>query len=56
MNRLLYTLLLHLVLPLIALRLALRARKAPAYARRISERFSLGLPAMKPGGIWVHAV
>lgn len=56
MNRLLYTLLLHLVLPLIALLLALRARKAPAYARRISERFSLGLPAMKPGGIWVHAV
>ena len=56
MNRLLYTLLLHLALPLIALRLALRARKAPAYARRINERFSLGLPAMKPGGIWVHAV
>ena len=56
MNRLLYTLLLHLALPLIALRLALRARKAPAYARRINERFSLGLPAMKPGGVWVHAV
>ncbi|CAM3674228.1 lipid IV(A) 3-deoxy-D-manno-octulosonic acid transferase [Ectopseudomonas alcaliphila] len=56
MNRPLYTLLLHLALPLIALRLALRARKAPAYARRINERFSLGLPAMKPGGIWVHAV
>ena len=56
MNRLLYTLLLHLALPLIALRLALRARKAPAYARRINERFSLGLPAMKPDGIWVHAV
>ncbi|MBZ9663629.1 lipid IV(A) 3-deoxy-D-manno-octulosonic acid transferase [Pseudomonas sp. LMG 31766] len=56
MNRLLYTLLLHLALPLIALRLALRARKAPAYARRINERFSLGLPAMTPGGIWVHAV
>lgn len=56
MNRLIYTLLLHLALPLIALRLALRARKAPAYARRINERFSLGLPAMKPGGIWVHAV
>lgn len=56
MNRLLYTLLLHLALPLIALRLALRARKAPAYAHRVKERFSLGLPAMKPGGIWVHAV
>ncbi|MDH0097028.1 lipid IV(A) 3-deoxy-D-manno-octulosonic acid transferase [Ectopseudomonas hydrolytica] len=56
MNRYLYTLLLHLALPLIALRLALRARKAPAYARRVRERFSFGLPAMKPGGIWVHAV
>ena len=56
MNRLLYTLLLHLALPLIALRLALRARKAPAYVRRIHERFALGLPPMKPGGIWVHAV
>ncbi|MGP0173225.1 lipid IV(A) 3-deoxy-D-manno-octulosonic acid transferase [Pseudomonas sp. NCHU5208] len=56
MNRHLYTLLLHLALPLIALRLALRARKAPAYARRIQERFSFGLPAMQTGGIWVHAV
>jgi 3-deoxy-D-manno-octulosonic-acid transferase len=56
MNRFIYTLLLHLALPLIALRLALRARKAPTYARRINERFSFGLPAMKPGGIWVHAV
>ncbi len=56
MNRYLYTLLLHLALPLIVLRLALRARKAPAYARRVRERFSFGLPAMRPGGIWVHAV
>lgn len=56
MNRHLYTLLLHLALPLIALRLALRARKAPAYARRIKERFSFGLPPMQTGGIWVHAV
>lgn len=56
MNRPLYTLLLHLALPLIALRLALRARKAPAYAKRIKERFSFALPSMKPGGIWVHAV
>ncbi|WP_277373701.1 lipid IV(A) 3-deoxy-D-manno-octulosonic acid transferase [Pseudomonas sp. AA-38] len=56
MNRHLYTLLLHLALPLIALRLALRARKAPAYARRIRERFSFGLPPLQPGGIWVHAV
>lgn len=56
MNRLLYTLLLHLGLPLVGIRLLLRARKAPAYARRTGERFSLGLPAFQPGGIWVHAV
>jgi 3-deoxy-D-manno-octulosonic-acid transferase len=56
MNRHLYTLLLHLALPLIALRLALRARKAPAYARRLGERFAFALPSLKPGGIWVHAV
>ncbi|HEX8592272.1 MAG TPA: lipid IV(A) 3-deoxy-D-manno-octulosonic acid transferase [Pseudomonas sp.] len=56
MNRTLYTVLFHLGLPLVALRLWLRARKAPAYRQRIGERFALGLPAMQPGGIWVHAV
>jgi 3-deoxy-D-manno-octulosonic-acid transferase len=56
MNRTLYTLLFHLGLPLLALRLWLRARKAPAYAKRIGERFAIGLPAMQRGGIWVHAV
>jgi 3-deoxy-D-manno-octulosonic-acid transferase len=56
MNRTLYTLLLHLALPLIALRLYLRGRKVPAYRQRIAERFALQLPALKPGGIWVHAV
>ncbi len=56
MNRTLYTLLLHLALPLIALRLYLRGRKAPAYRRRIAERFAFQLPPLKPGGIWVHAV
>ncbi|ROL87328.1 lipid IV(A) 3-deoxy-D-manno-octulosonic acid transferase [Pseudomonas chlororaphis] len=56
MNRTLYTVLFYLGLPLVAIRLWLRARKAPAYARRIGERFSWGLPAMQPGGIWVHAV
>lgn len=56
MNRTFYTLLFHLGLPLVALRLFLRSRKAPAYAQRVGERFALGLPALKPGGIWVHAV
>jgi 3-deoxy-D-manno-octulosonic-acid transferase len=56
MNRTLYTLLFHLGLPLLALRLWLRARKAPAYAQRLGERFAFRLPALQPGGIWVHAV
>ncbi|WP_350580719.1 lipid IV(A) 3-deoxy-D-manno-octulosonic acid transferase [Pseudomonas sp. HY2-MNA-CIBAN-0224] len=56
MNRTLYTLLFHLGLPLVAIRLWLRARKASAYAKRIGERFALNMPAMQPGGIWVHAV
>ncbi|UVE17281.1 lipid IV(A) 3-deoxy-D-manno-octulosonic acid transferase [Pseudomonas sp. LS44] len=56
MNRHLYSLLFHLGLPLVGVRLFLRSRKAPAYAQRIGERFALGLPALQPGGIWVHAV
>ncbi|MGZ0781451.1 lipid IV(A) 3-deoxy-D-manno-octulosonic acid transferase [Pseudomonas saponiphila] len=56
MNRTLYTALFYLGLPLVAIRLWLRSRKAPAYAKRIGERFSLGLPVMRTGGIWVHAV
>ncbi|TDF85135.1 lipid IV(A) 3-deoxy-D-manno-octulosonic acid transferase [Pseudomonas sp. H9] len=56
MNRTLYTLLFHLGLPLVALRLFLRSRKAPAYGQRIGERFAMNLPAMRKGGIWVHAV
>ena len=56
MNRHLYTLLFHFGLPLVAGRLAWRAWQAPAYAKRIGERFAFGLPAFKRGGIWLHAV
>ncbi|WP_028694990.1 lipid IV(A) 3-deoxy-D-manno-octulosonic acid transferase [Pseudomonas cremoricolorata] len=56
MNRTLYTVLFHLGLPLVALRLFLRARKAPAYGQRVGERFAWTLPELRPGGIWVHAV
>jgi len=56
MNRPLYTLFFHLALPLIALRLLWRAWRAPAYSRRVGERFAVGLPPLRQGGIWVHAV
>ena len=56
MNRTLYSLLLYLAVPVIAVRLWLRSRKAPAYAKRIAERFAISLPELKQGGIWLHAV
>ena len=56
MNRTLYSLLLYLAVPVIAVRLWLRSRKASAYAKRIGERFALTLPRFKQGGIWLHAV
>lgn len=56
MNRTLYTLLFHLALPVVLVRLLWRARRAPAYSKRIGERFAAGLPEFQPGGIWVHAV
>ncbi|WP_304641914.1 lipid IV(A) 3-deoxy-D-manno-octulosonic acid transferase [Pseudomonas sp.] len=55
MPRYLYTLVFVLLLPIILLRLLYRAWRAPAYARRWSERFALG-GDLRPGGIWVHAV
>ena len=55
MARRLYTLLFCLCMPLVLLRLLYRAIKAPAYARRWSERFALG-GDVRAGGIWVHAV
>ena len=56
MNRSLYTLLFHLALPIIFIRLWLRGRQAPAYRGRIAERFGLNLPVFRQKGIWVHAV
>ncbi|KXU38920.1 3-deoxy-D-manno-octulosonic acid transferase [Ventosimonas gracilis] len=54
--RYLYNLLLHLALPLIALRLLFRALRAADYAKRVPERFALCLPKTQPDGIWLHAV
>lgn len=56
MNRFLYSVLFHLALPLIAVRLWLRGRNAPAYRQRLAERFAWRLPAMQTGGIWLHCV
>lgn len=53
----LYTLLYLHLLPLFVLRLYWRARKAPAYAKRIKERFAL-IPTRKTSAclFWIHAV
>lgn len=55
MTRFLYTVLFHLLLPLVLLRLLWRGRRAPDYLRRVQERFGFAIPAMQ-GGLWVHAV
>ena len=53
--RFIYTLLFYLALPLVLLRLHMRARKAPAYGQRISERFG-HIPARHDRPLWIHAV
>ena len=60
--RWLYTALFYLLVPAIVLRLWWRSRRAPAYRRRIGERFgwfgeACGVAVPGQGdGIWVHAV
>ncbi|MCL6272136.1 lipid IV(A) 3-deoxy-D-manno-octulosonic acid transferase [Sansalvadorimonas sp. 2012CJ34-2] len=57
MSRLFYTLIFYLGLPLIVLRLLYRAWKAPAYAKRWSERFGFFTgPSDSQKSIWVHTV
>lgn len=53
---LLYNFLIHLALPGVLLRLLWRARKNPAYALRINERFGFYSKGYKTGGVVVHAV
>ncbi|MEH6580551.1 MAG: lipid IV(A) 3-deoxy-D-manno-octulosonic acid transferase [Halioglobus sp.] len=57
--RYLYSALLYCLLPFILLRMLLRSRRAPAYRRRLAERFGV-LPVDPQRGerpaIWVHAV
>jgi len=54
--RLLYTLLLYLITPLVLLRLLWKSRLQPEYRRRIGERFGLVEPAAAGVAVWVHAV
>lgn len=56
MPRLLYSLLLYLVTPLIWLRLLWRARKQPEYLQHLSERYGFYNQPAPAKLIWVHAV
>ncbi len=54
--RALYTLLLHLLAPLVVLRLLWRSRRLPGYRQRIGERFGGVARVGQPVAVWVHAV
>lgn len=54
--RIIYTLLLYLLAPLVLLRLAWRGLRAPDYWRRWPERFGYITPALGERVIWLHAV
>ena len=54
--RLLYTLLLYLLTPLVLLRLWWRGRRNPGYRKRTAERFGLYPETFPQGCIWIHAV
>lgn len=56
-SRYIYTLVLHLLLPSILIRLWLRGRQAPAYRQRWTERLGLTPPLAPPAApLWIHAV
>lgn len=54
--RVVYTILLYFLTPLILLRMAWRARRAPVYLKRWPERFGWSFSVDGPADIWVHAV
>lgn len=56
MARLLYSLLLYLITPLIWLRLLWRGRKQPEYRQHVGERYGFYRQPVPPRLIWVHAV
>lgn len=51
-----YTILLYVLTPFLALSLLLRSLRAPDYRRRIMERFGVLPESIKSGYIWVHSV
>jgi len=52
----LYRIILYALVPFILLKLWLRSLRAPAYRKRINERFGFIDIRPEAGGIWVHAV
>lgn len=52
----LYRIVLYALVPFIILKLWLRSFRAPAYRKRINERFGFSDIQPVAGGIWVHAV
>ena len=55
--RYLYSFLLYLSIPFALVRLMWKARRAPAYAKRWSERFAwIKVPAKYQQGLWIHSV
>lgn len=50
-----YGWLMRLLLPLLLVRLLLRARREPVYGQALPERLGFG-PASAPGALWLHAV
>ena len=54
--RLLYTLLLYLITPLVLLRLLWKSLELPGYRQRIAERFGRVPRADDGVDVWVHAV
>jgi len=54
--RVLYSLLLYLLLPVVLARLLWRSIKVPEYRQRWLERFGWFAPPQTWGGLWIHAV
>jgi len=55
-RRAVYSMLLHLLLPLVLLRLLWRSRRQPAYLDHLGERFGFYAAARAAPIIWLHAV